>query len=72
MPDATPIRRATTNHLILSPPKRRSAKRTRRTVKDVFSDLSKVWSIESLTICEKEPEDLLKFSLILSKTTIVS
>src|ERR1700683_946865 len=73
VPLAIPINIATTNHLIDSPPNTRRVNKTSIAVSDVFNDLTKVWRIESLTTCGKVAVIfLLRFSRILSKTTIVS
>lgn len=73
MPDITPISSAITNQRILVPPKRARDKSTKTTVREVFKDRTMVCIIEWLTTVAKDVETrLFKFSLIRSKTTIVS
>ena len=58
---------------MVSPPKSSSASNTNTTVKEVFRDLPKVCTTEILvTVTNFLPIFFNKFSLILSKTTIVS
>ncbi len=48
MPEIMPTRRATTNHLIVSPSKSSSAIKTKTTVREVFKDLPKVCTTAKL------------------------
>ena len=69
----TPIIRPKLNPLTASPPKKNSANKTSNVVKDVITVLLRVWLRERF-IKSSDPKALsdLKFSLILSDTTIES
>ena len=72
-PEATPIIRASENHLRVSPPKKNKKAITIITVSTVLIDLPKVWFKLWFTVSSKLPVPFFAiFSLILSKTTIVS
>ncbi len=74
VPVIIPTKNATINHFMLAPPKSKSAKRTSTTVSDVFKDLAKVslklWFTTSSKVWFLT--FFIKFSRILSNTTIVS
>ena len=76
VPIKIPINNVTTNGLILSPPNNAKAVKVKSTVKLVASDLFKVspsdWSAKLSNSSALPIFDFIRFSLIRSKTTIVS
>lgn len=74
VPTTTPISKANIKPLITSPPKENIINKTKNVVKEVLTVLLKVLFRAELTnsLSYLEDVELLKYSLILSKTTTVS